>query len=83
MEASWSPDSSRRSLFPPASAAMLAGGGLAAQQTAQAQQPTAEPVGLKPKIPKPWPPDAETLRKDQLKAEALPLFREPRSDRES
>jgi hypothetical protein len=55
-------------------AAMLAGGGLAAQQTAQAQQPTAEPVGLKPKVPKPWPPDAETLKKDRLKAEALPLF---------
>ena len=55
-------------------AAMLAGGGLAAQQPAQAQKPEAEPVGLKPKIPKPWPPGAETLAKDKLKAEALPLF---------
>jgi hypothetical protein len=55
-------------------AAMLASGGLAAQQTAQAQPPAAEPVGLKPKVPKPWPPSAETLTKDRLKAEALPLF---------
>ena len=54
-------------------ATMLAGGEAAAQAP-RAQNPTAEPVGLKPKIPKPWPPDAETLEKDRLKAEALPLF---------
>jgi hypothetical protein len=55
-------------------AAVLAGGGLAAQQAPQAQKALADPVGLKPKVPKPWPPDAATLAADRLKAEALPLF---------
>jgi hypothetical protein len=54
--------------------AAMCAGGEAAAQAPQAQIPTAEPVGLKPKIPKPWPPSAETLEKDRLKAEALPLF---------
>jgi len=54
--------------------AAMCAGGEAAAQAPQAQKPLAEPVGLKPKTPKPWPPGAEALEKDRLKAEALPLF---------
>ena len=54
--------------------AALCAGGEAAAQAPQGQNPLAEPVGLKPKIPKPWPPDAEALKKRRLEAEALPLF---------
>jgi len=55
-------------------AAMLAGGGLAAQQPPQAQKPAAGAAEKQPKPVKAWPPDAETLQKRRVEAEALQLF---------
>jgi len=52
-------------------AAVLAGADTAAQAP-PAQQPAA--AEQQAKLPKEWPPDADTLRKRRLEAEALPLF---------
>jgi hypothetical protein len=53
---------------------MVAGGGIEARsQAPQAQKPAAA-AEKPPKPPKAWPPDAEALEKQRLKAEALPLF---------
>ena len=52
-------------------AAVLAGADTAAQAP-PVQQPAAAEQQAKP--PKEWPPDADTLRKRRLEAEALPLF---------
>jgi hypothetical protein len=54
-------------------AAALAGAGTAAQAP-PAQRPAAEPAEAKPRAPKAWPLDAETLKMRRLEAEALPLF---------
>jgi hypothetical protein len=54
-------------------AAVLAGIDTAAQAPA-AQKPAAAAAEQAPKIPKAWPPDADTLRNRRLEAEALPLF---------
>ena len=61
-------------------AAVLAGTDTAAQAP-PAQKPAAAAAEQAPKIPKAWPPDAETLSKRRLEAEALPLFAEPGSHR--
>src|SRR5512139_410896 len=52
-------------------AAVLAGADTPAQAP-PAQQPAA--AEQQAKLPKEWPPDADTLRKRRLEAEALPLF---------
>ena len=54
-------------------AAVLAGTDTAAQAP-PAQKPAAAAADQAPKVPKAWPPDAETLSKRRLEAEALPLF---------
>jgi hypothetical protein len=54
-------------------AALFAGGETTAQAP-QAQKPAAPAAEKKVKTPKAWPPDAETLKKRRLEAEALPLF---------
>jgi hypothetical protein len=38
------------------------------------QKPATAEAGKQAKAPKPWPPDAETLRSQRLSIEALPLF---------
>jgi hypothetical protein len=54
-------------------AAVLAGTDTAAQAP-PAQKPAAAEAAKPPKPQKDWPPDADTLQKRRLKAEALPLF---------
>jgi hypothetical protein len=54
-------------------AAVLAGTDAGAQAP-PAQKPAAAAEQKQPKAPKEWPPDAETLKKRRLEAEALPLF---------
>jgi hypothetical protein len=46
----------------------------AAGTAAQSKAPQAVPEAKQAKTEKPWPPDAETLAKRRLQAEALPLF---------
>jgi hypothetical protein len=45
-----------------------------APPAAQAQKPGAEAAEQAPKVPKAWPPDADTLAKRRQEAETLPLF---------
>jgi hypothetical protein len=40
----------------------------------QSKKPASADAGKQAKAPKPWPPDAKTLEKRRLAAEALPLF---------
>ena len=54
-------------------AAFLAGTDTAAQAP-PVQQPAAAAAAQPPKLPKEWPPDADTLKKRRLEAEGLPLF---------
>jgi hypothetical protein len=54
-------------------ATVLAEAGTAAQAQ-QGQKPAAAAEQKAPKVPKAWPPDAETLKDRRLEAEALPLF---------
>jgi hypothetical protein len=54
--------------------AVLCAAGHPAAQAPQAQKPVAAAEQKPPKAPKAWPPDAETLKKQRLEAEALPLF---------
>ena len=54
--------------------AMLCAAGHPSAQAPQAQKPAAAAEQKPPKAPKAWPPDAETLKKRRLEAEALPLF---------
>jgi hypothetical protein len=53
--------------------AALAGRGVPGG-AAQAQKPASAEAGTQANAPKPWPPDAETLKKRRLDIEALPLF---------
>ena len=53
--------------------AVLAGGG-AVGQAPHSKKPASAEAGKPAKAPKPWPPDAETLKKRRLAVEALPLF---------
>jgi hypothetical protein len=57
-------------------AALVAGGGGSAQapQSAQSVKPAVGAADEQVKLPKAWPPDAETLQKRRQEAEALPLF---------
>jgi hypothetical protein len=58
-------------------AALIAIAAAGASASAQAPQTAQAPIAAaaqKPKIPKPWPPDAEALKKRRLDAEAIPLF---------
>jgi hypothetical protein len=55
-------------------AALFAGVATSAQAPAAGQAPAAAADQKKPKTPKAWPPDAATLEKNRLEAEALPLF---------
>ena len=54
-------------------AVVAAGAATSAQAPPRAQAPPAA-AAQKPKVPKPWPPDAEALKKRRLDAEAIPLF---------
>jgi hypothetical protein len=53
--------------------AALAGRGVP-DEAPQPQKPATAEAGKQAKAPKPWPPDAETLRSQRLSIEALPLF---------
>jgi hypothetical protein len=56
-------------------AAVFAGGDILAQAPQAGQAPTqAAAPAEKAKAPKVWPPDAKTLQKRRLEAEAVPLF---------
>jgi hypothetical protein len=55
-------------------AAVLVGVDTSAQAPPAKPSAAAEAAQKPPKAPAPWPPDAETLRKRRLEAEALPLF---------
>jgi hypothetical protein len=54
-------------------AVLCAAGNLAAQAP-QGQKPPAAAAEKQAKVPKAWPPDAETLKRRRAEAEALPLF---------
>jgi hypothetical protein len=55
-------------------AALFAGAATSAQAPKAGQAPAAAAGQQKPKTPKTWPPDAKTLEKRRLEAEAVPLF---------
>jgi hypothetical protein len=63
-----------RSLLSVFAAVGMAGSVLGGVDATHAQAPPPAQSASAAKPPKPWPPDADTLRKRRLEAEALPLF---------